>query len=124
MEAFISMGDYYSKYAGDRTILAYEILKPFRLGFPPLLWSLEPIPTTYPSKAWTMTYMKKTLNAKKDKIKQQLMSFFKTPNAKHLAAKNLNTVAQKLTETVREYDKIFKYLLSQLEYIIDEKLLF
>ena len=71
-----------------------------------------------------MTYMKKTLNATKDKIKQQLMSFFKTPNAKHLAAKNLNTTAQKLTETVREYDKIFKYLLSQLEYIIDEKLLF
>ena len=65
--------------------------------------------------------MKKTLNATKDKIKQQLMSFFKTPNAKHLAAKNLNTTAQKPTETVREYDKIFKYLLSQLEYNIDDK---
>jgi len=71
-----------------------------------------------------MTYMKKTLNAKKDKIKQQLMSFFKTPNAKHLGTKNLNTTAQNPTEIVREYDKIFKYLLSQLEYIIDEKLLF
>ena len=58
-----------------------------------------------------MTYIEKTPNAAKSQIKKQFMSFFKTPNAEHLAAKKLNTTAQKSIETVREYDKIFKYLL-------------
>ena len=48
------------------------------------------------------------------------MSFFKTPDAKHLEAKKLKTTVQKLTETAWEYDKIFKDLLIQLEYNIDE----
>ena len=50
------------------------------------------------------------------------MPFFKTPDAKHLAAKKLNTTTQNPTETVQEYDKRFKDLLIQLEYNIDEKL--
>ena len=51
------------------------------------------------------------------------MSFFKTPDAKHLAAKKLNSIVQKLVETIRDYDKIWKDLLSQIDYVIDEKLL-
>ena len=35
------------------------------------------------------------------------MSFFKTPDAKHLEAKKLKTIVQKLIETVQEYDKRF-----------------
>ena len=50
------------------------------------------------------------------------MSFFKTPYAKHMAAKKLKTIVQKLIETVREYEKIFKDPLNQLEYNIDEQL--
>ena len=51
------------------------------------------------------------------------MYFFKTPDAKHLAAKKLKITAQKPTEIVRKYDKRLKELLSQLEYNIDEQLL-
>ena len=51
------------------------------------------------------------------------MSSFKTLDSKHLLAKKLKTTAKKPIETVWEYDKRFKELLSQLEYNIDEKLL-
>ena len=51
------------------------------------------------------------------------MSFFKTPDAKYLAAKKLKTTLQKLGETIRNYDKWWKDLLSQLDYVIDEQLL-
>ena len=51
------------------------------------------------------------------------MSFFKTPDAKHLAVKKLKTTSQKLRESVRDYDKHWKDLLSQLDYVIDEQLL-
>ena len=52
------------------------------------------------------------------------MYLFKTPDKKHLTAKKLKTgTAHEPTETVREYDKICKELLSQLEYNIDEQLL-
>ena len=70
-----------------------------------------------------MTYTEKMPNVTKSQIKQQFMSFFKTPNVDHLAAKMLNTTAHKSIETDREYDKIFKDLLIQLEYNIDDKLL-
>jgi len=53
----------------------------------------------------------------------QFLSFFKTPDAKHLAAKKLKTTSQKPGETVRDYDKRWKDLLSQLDYVIDEQLL-
>ena len=49
--------------------------------------------------------------------------FFKTPDAKHLEAKKLKTTSQKATESVWEYKKCWKYLLSQLDYVIDEQLL-
>ena len=49
------------------------------------------------------------------------MSFFKTPNAKHLATKKLKTTSQKIRETVCYYDKHWKDLLSQLNYVIDEQ---
>ena len=62
-------------------------------------------------------------NVTKGQFKQQSMYFFKTPNVKHLVAKMLKTIAQKPTKTIREYDKIFEELLSQLEYNIDEQLL-
>ena len=59
----------------------------------------------------------------KSKIKAQFLSFFKTPNAKHLAAKKLKTTSQKPGEDVRDYDKWWKELLSQLDYVIDKQLL-
>ena len=51
------------------------------------------------------------------------MSFFKTPDAKNLAAKKLKTTSQKPGEIFRDYDKRWKDLLSQLDYVIDEQLL-
>ena len=54
---------------------------------------------------------------------QKFLSFFETPNVKHMAAKKLKMTVQKLTETVQEYDKGLKYLLSKLDYKIDEQLL-
>ena len=59
----------------------------------------------------------------KAEIKAQFLSFFKTPDAKHLAAKKLKTTQQNPGETVREYDKHWKDLLIQLDYVIDEKIL-
>ena len=72
---------------------------------------------------WYMTYIEKTPNARKGQIKQQFMYFFKTPDAKHFAAKKLKTVGQNPTETVREYDKMFKYFLIRISYEINENLL-
>ena len=70
-----------------------------------------------------MTYIERTPQASKAEIKVQFLSFFKTPDAKHLVAKKLKTTSQKTTESVQEYDKHWKYLLSQLDYVIDEALL-
>ena len=69
-----------------------------------------------------MTYIESTPQASKAEIKVQFLYFFKTRDAKHLAAKNLKT-SQKPAESVREYDKQWKDLLSQLDYVIDEQLL-
>ena len=46
-----------------------------------------------------------------------------TPDAKHLAAKKLKTTSQKPAVSVWEYDKWWKDLLNQLDYVIDEQLL-
>ena len=70
-----------------------------------------------------MTFTERTPQASKAEIKVQFLSFFKTPDAKHLAAKKLKTTSQKPTESVRDYDKHWKHLLSQLDYVINEKLL-
>ena len=63
------------------------------------------------------------MQATKVEIKAQFFSFFKTPDAKHLAANKLKTTSQKPGETVRDYDKQWKDLLSELDYVIDEQLL-
>ena len=68
-----------------------------------------------------MTYIEITPKASKAGIKAQFLSFFKTLDAKHLAAKKLKTTSQKSVEPIREYDKQWKYLLSQLDYVIDEQ---
>ena len=75
-----------------------------------------------------MTYTEKTPNVSKAEIKQQFLSFFKTPNEKHQMKafgrrKKLKTTIHKPTETVQDYDKRWKDLLSQLDYNINEKLL-
>ena len=72
---------------------------------------------------WYMTYIKRTPQASKAEIKAQFLSFFKTPDAKHLAAKMLKITSQKPVESVQEYDKRWKDLLNQLDYVIDEQLL-
>ena len=51
------------------------------------------------------------------------MSFFKTPDAKHLEAKKLKTTSKNSGEIVYDYDKHSKDLLIQLDYVIDEQLL-
>ena len=72
---------------------------------------------------WYMTFSKRTLQETKAEVKVQFLSFFKTLDVKHLAAKKLKTTSQNLGETLRDYNKRWKDLLSQLDYVIDEKLL-
>ena len=72
---------------------------------------------------WYMTYIERTPQASKVDIKAQFLSFFNPPDAKHLAAKKLKTTSQKPVESVWEYDKWWKDLLSQLDYVIGEQLL-
>ena len=54
---------------------------------------------------WYMTFSERTPRATKAKIKAQFLSFFKTLDAKHLAAKKLKTTSQKPGETIHDYDK-------------------
>ena len=61
---------------------------------------------------WYMTFSERTPRVTKAEIKSQFLSFFKTPDAKHLAAKKLKTTSQKPTKSVCDYDKCWKYLLS------------
>ena len=70
-----------------------------------------------------MTFSERQPRATKAKIKAQFLSFFKTPDEKHIIAKKLKTTSQTPGETVCDYDKRWKYLLSQLYYVIDEQLL-
>ena len=72
---------------------------------------------------WYMNFSERTPQETKGEIKAQFLSFFKTSNAKHLAAKKLKMTSQKPRETICDYDKRGKDLLSQLEYVIDEQLL-
>ena len=72
---------------------------------------------------WYMTFSERKPRVTKAEIKVQFLSFFKTIDVKHLAMKKLKTTSQKPGETVHDYDKRWKYLLSQLEYVIDEQLL-
>ena len=43
-----------------------------------------------------MTFSERTPQATKEEIKVQFLSFFKTPDAKHLVAKKLKTTSQKI----------------------------
>ena len=70
-----------------------------------------------------MTFSERTPGATKAEVKMQFLSFFKTPDAKHLEAKKLKTTSQKSGEIVHDYDKRLKDLLSQLDYVIYEQLL-
>ena len=67
-----------------------------------------------------MTFSERTPRATKAEVKEQFLLFFKTLDAKNLVAKKLKTTSQKLGETVYDYNKRWKDLLSQLDYIIDE----
>ena len=49
---------------------------------------------------WYMNYIKRIPQASKDDIKAQFLSFFKTLDAKHMAAKKLKTTSQKLAVSV------------------------
>ena len=69
---------------------------------------------------WYMKFLERQPIATKAKIKAQFLSFFKTPDAKHLALKKLKTTSENPGEFVRVYDKHWKDLLSQLDYVIDE----
>ena len=72
---------------------------------------------------WYMTYTKKTPNATKAETKQQFLSFFKTPDPKHMAAKKVKMTVQNPIETFQDYEKILKYLVSQINLNIDEQIL-
>ena len=72
---------------------------------------------------WYMTFTERTPQASKAEIKAQFLSFFKTPYAKHWIAKTLKTTSQKPAKSIREYNKRWKDLLSQLDYVIDEQIL-
>ena len=61
---------------------------------------------------WYMNYIERTPQESKEDIKAQFLSFFKTQDAKHMAAKKLKTTSQKPAESVQEYDKRWKDLLS------------
>ena len=52
-----------------------------------------------------MTFSERTPEATKAEVKAQFFSFFKTPDAKHLAAKKLKTTSQNPGEIVHDYDK-------------------
>ena len=72
---------------------------------------------------WYITFSERTPGETKAEVKEQFLSFFKTPDAKHLATKKLKTTLQKPGETIHDYNKQWKDLFSQLDYVIDEQLL-
>ena len=61
---------------------------------------------------WYMNFSERQPRATKAEIKAQFLSFFKTLDAKHLAAKKLKTTSQNPGETICDYDKHWKDLLS------------
>jgi hypothetical protein len=67
---------------------------------------------------WFMNYTKKK-NCSKPKIKNSFLTFFKIQDITHLVAQNLKEIKKMLGESVREYDKRFKGLLSQIPTMIN-----
>ena len=49
---------------------------------------------------WYMNYIERTPQASKVDIKEQLLSFFKRPDAKHLEAKKLKTTSHKPAKSI------------------------
>ena len=62
-------------------------------------------------------------NISKAEIKASFLEFFKTEDVAHLATQKLKDIKQMPGELVREYDKRFKDLLSQIPSNIDVNLL-
>jgi hypothetical protein len=62
---------------------------------------------------WFMNYTEKKTRSKEE-IKNSFLTFFKIQDITHLAAQKLKEIKQRPGESVREYDKRFKYLLSQI----------
>ena len=59
----------------------------------------------------------------KNELQSSFLTFFKTQDVKHIAAQKLKETKWTLGESVHEYDRRFKDILSQIPYTIDEKLL-
>jgi len=71
---------------------------------------------------WFMNYMKNQTHSKEE-IKKIFLTFFKIQNITHMAAQKLKEIKQRPGEPIREYDKRFKDLLSQISMTIDQNLL-
>jgi hypothetical protein len=71
---------------------------------------------------WFMNYTDNQQHSKSE-IKKNFLTFFKTQDISHLVAQKLKEIKQNPGKTICEYDKRFKYLLSQIPYAINEKLL-
>ena len=69
------------------------------------------------------TNFTKSQNRSKAEIKANFLAFFKTKDVAHLAAQKLKDIKQRLGESVKEYDKRFKDLLSQIPTNIDANML-
>lgn len=71
---------------------------------------------------WYMNFIENQAISK-DKIKSNFLSFFKMEDVTHLASQKLKYIKQVPSESVWEYDKIFKDLLSQILSNIDDNIL-
>ena len=59
----------------------------------------------------------------KNVIKQNFLTFFRMKDTRHITTQKLKETKHLLGESVREYNKCFKYLLSKINYTIDKQLL-
>ena len=71
---------------------------------------------------WYMNFTE-SQNRSKVEIKANFLAFFKMEDVAHLVAQKLKDIKQRLGESIREYDKRFKDLLSQIPANIDANLL-
>ena len=71
---------------------------------------------------WYMNFTE-SQNRSKAEIKASFLAFFKSEDVAHLATQKLKDIKQRLGESVREYDKRFKDLLSQILANINTNLL-
>ena len=71
---------------------------------------------------WYMNFTE-SQNRSKVEIKESFLAFSKIEDVAHLAAQKLKDIKQRPGESVREYDKRFKDLLSEILAIIDANLL-